>query len=196
MDLIDIGINLGNRSYRSDMEEVLASARAAGVRRMVVTGTSLAESRHAAKLAESHPEALSSTAGVHPHDARHWDPQAPQVLRELAALPQVVAIGECGLDFNRDFSPRPQQESCFASQLDLAVELSLPVFLHERDAHERFRKILGYQDLRALAAILGEEGIAPLSRRRWCKMVSGRCPNLQRSLGHPQDGSRRLVDGW
>jgi TatD DNase family protein len=79
---------------------------------------------------------------VHPHNARDWTPRTLEQLRTLAGAPEVVAIGECGLDFNRDFSPRPDQERCFAAQVELACELRKPLFLHQRDAHERFLAIL------------------------------------------------------
>jgi len=140
--IIDIGVNLTHRSFASDLPAVLGRARAAGVVHMVVTGTSLPGSTRAVELAVAHAGLLSATAGVHPHDAKHWDADAPQRLAALAGRPQVLAIGECGLDFDRDFSPRPDQERCFAAQLELAVTTGLPVFLHERKAHARFVEIL------------------------------------------------------
>ncbi|MCA9707895.1 MAG: TatD family hydrolase [Myxococcales bacterium] len=142
MHLVDIGLNLAHRSFDADRAEVLDRARRAGVIHMVVTGTSLAVSRRAVALAERHPGLLSATAGVHPHDAKHWGDDSSAALSTLAARPQVLAIGECGLDFDRDFSPRPAQERCFETQLELAAQTGLPVFLHERGAHERFTDIL------------------------------------------------------
>jgi TatD DNase family protein len=141
-ELMDIGVNLTHRSFASDRDAVLERARTAGVTRMVLTGTSVRGSEDAAELARAHPGVLLATAGVHPHDARHCDGGTLATLRRLAARPEVVAIGECGLDYNRDFSPRPVQDRWFAEQLGLACELGLPVFLHERDAHERFVEIL------------------------------------------------------
>ncbi|MDX1528315.1 MAG: TatD family hydrolase, partial [Gammaproteobacteria bacterium] len=85
---------------------------------------------------------LFSTAGLHPHLAREWRAETERAIRELAARPEVVAVGEAGLDFNRDFSPRDQQEHAFEAQLEIAAELGLPVFMHERDAHQRFVEIL------------------------------------------------------
>ncbi len=140
--LIDIGLNLTHRSFAKDTAAVLERAQQAGVVHMVVTGTSLEASRNAVTLAKHHPGLLSATTGVHPHDAKHWDDSTAAELRTLAASPQVLAIGECGLDFDRDFSPRPDQERCFEAQLALAVETGLPVFLHERRAHARFVAIL------------------------------------------------------
>jgi len=142
LELIDIGVNLTHRSFRSDREEVLFRARAAGVRALIMTGTSLPHSREALALSRSHPEMLFSTAGVHPHEAVHCDPATLLELRGLAKDSEVVAVGECGLDFNRDFSPRPVQERAFAAQIELALEVRKPLFLHERDAHKSFLSIL------------------------------------------------------
>jgi len=142
MELIDIGVNLAHRTFASDIRDVIKRGINAGVGTMIVTGTSLAASKEAAELAARHPQALYSTAGVHPHDARHSSKETIAALRSLAARPEVVAIGECGLDFNRDFSPRPLQEKCFEAQVELACELKMPLFLHERDAHSRFVGIL------------------------------------------------------
>ncbi len=142
MTLIDIGANLTHESFRHDLGEVLARARDAGVARMVVTGAGEEESRASRALAARHPGTLYATAGMHPHLARDWHAGMPALLRELAGFPEVVAIGETGLDFNRDFSPRDQQEEVFESQLELAGDLQMPVFMHERDAHERFADIV------------------------------------------------------
>lgn len=142
MELIDIGSNLTHESFHHDLDEVIQRARAAGVAQMVVTGASEAESRKVCDLANQHPGVLYATAGVHPHHARQWNDRSAAVLTELAASPPVVAIGETGLDFYRDFSPRADQQRVFEIQLELAVELGMPVFMHERDAHECFLRIL------------------------------------------------------
>ena len=134
--MIDIGANLTHASFRDDLAEVLARASAAGVEAIVVTGTSVEESRRALELR------LPCTAGVHPHHARDCDATTIPALRELAQHPQVVAIGECGLDFNRNYSPHPDQEKWFVAQLELGIELAKPLFLHSRDAHPRFSEIV------------------------------------------------------
>jgi TatD DNase family protein len=145
--LIEIGVNLGHRQFARDRELVLARARAAGVVHQIVTGTSLGGSRDAVGLAAAHAD-LSATAGLHPHVAKELDASTLPALRELAARRDprgrrlVVAIGECGLDYDRDFSPRDQQRRAFGAQLGLAAELGLPVFLHERAAHADFVAIL------------------------------------------------------
>ena len=141
-DIVDIGVNLAHRSFHADRKTVIQRAFNAGVRTMVITGTSLASSQEAQQIAREYPGQLFSTAGVHPHDSRNCTMDTIAELRRLAALEQVVAIGECGLDFNRDFSPRPEQEKWFEAQVALAEELQKPLFLHERDASQRFYDIL------------------------------------------------------
>lgn len=140
--MIDIGVNLTNSRFDKDREAVIARSQQAGVKALILTGTSEDESLQALAMAHQWPGYCFSTAGVHPHDAKSVSDFSLPVIRELAADPAVVAVGECGLDFNRDFSPRPQQEAVFEAQLALAAELQKPVFMHCRDAHERFLAIL------------------------------------------------------
>jgi TatD DNase family protein len=141
-ELIDIGVNLTHASFNADREEVIERAGAAGVSIMVATGTSIKGSREAFKLADRYAGRIYATAGIHPHDARHFNAEAVKILRELSTHREVVAIGECGLDFNRDFSPRDIQQQCFEAQIQLACEIKKPLFLHERDAHQKFVEIL------------------------------------------------------
>ncbi|MFT7682683.1 MAG: TatD DNase family protein [Moritella dasanensis] len=141
-ELIDIGVNLTNVAFHKDLPDIIARASAQGVRRLIVTGTDIAESQLAYQLTQDYPQQLYATAGIHPHDARHATDESWLQIKTLAQHDSVVAIGECGLDFNRDFSPRPMQEAAFAKQLELAAELNMPVFMHERDANERFIAIL------------------------------------------------------
>jgi len=143
MRWVDIGVNLCDAAFAADREEVLARAHDAGVDTMVVTGTSARGSAQAIELCRAHRGTLWSTAGVHPHDAKSCTDATLAELRALAAHPEVVAIGECGLDFNRNFSPPEVQERWFEAQLELAAELHLPVFIHERDASTRLLEILG-----------------------------------------------------
>ncbi len=138
--MIDIGANLTHAAFRDDLADVVARARQAGVETTIVTGTTVEESRAAAGIAERF--GLYSTAGVHPHHARDCNGATISFLREIAAHPRVVAIGECGLDFNRNYSPHPDQEKWFVAQLDLGIALGKPLFLHSRDAHPRFADIL------------------------------------------------------
>lgn len=140
--LIDIGINLAHDSYDADREAVIERARAAGVTQMVVTGSTLADSERAIALARAHPGRLFATAGVHPHHASELTAVAAAQLEELARDPAVVAVGECGLDYFRNFSPREAQQQAFHRQLELAARVGKPVFLHQRDAHADLVAIL------------------------------------------------------
>jgi TatD DNase family protein len=139
---IDIGVNLCDKSFAKDLDQVIQSAHNAGVHHMVVTGTSTSGSRAAQLLAAQHPGKLSSTAGVHPHHAKDCDAETIEQLRALARKKEVVAIGECGLDYNRNFSPPDVQRKWFESQVQLACELDMPLFLHERDAAGDLLEIL------------------------------------------------------
>lgn len=140
--MIDIGVNLTNARFDKDRDEVILRAKQAYVNAMVVTGTNFEESQHAIKLCQQYPEYLYSTVGIHPHDA---DNAAVNFQEKLAALAEnscVKAIGECGLDFNRNFSTAANQKNVFSQQVNLASELQLPLFLHQRDAFEPWFDIL------------------------------------------------------
>jgi TatD DNase family protein len=141
MQLFDIGANLTHPAFHADLDQVVARAREAGVATVVVTGTSVPESTAALALVKAR-EALYCTAGVHPHHARECDATTIPALRLLAQQPRVVAIGECGLDFNRNYSPHSDQAEWFEAQVDLAIELRKPLFLHSRDAFPDFSNLL------------------------------------------------------
>lgn len=141
-EFIDIGSNLTHSSFAGDIEAVMERAASAGVTRQIVTGADLASSRAAAALASGHEGALWCTAGVHPHHATEWDAGRRRELEDLLSLPRVVAVGECGLDYFRDFSPRAAQRAAFVAQLEIAAAAAKPVFLHQRDAHRDFSAIL------------------------------------------------------
>ena len=114
----------------------------------MITGTSEELSQEAAKLVAKYPGFLYFTAGVHPHDAKDFTSTSLETLKTLASNPQCVAIGECGLDFNRNFSPPDVQKQVFDQQVALAVELQKPLFIHEREAFEDMFATLGkYQNL-------------------------------------------------
>ena len=150
MQLTDIGANLTHSSFHDDLEAVVARARAAQVSTIIMTGTTVLESRMAAEIADRMD--LRATAGVHPHHARDCGPATIGELRELAKHPRVVAIGECGLDFNRSYSPHTAQETWFVAQVELALELGMPLFLHSRDAHPRFAQILRHHAVKSAVA--------------------------------------------
>ena len=144
--LIDIGVNLTNKRFDKDREDVIRRAQLSGLHSLLITGTSVEESQKALFLCEQYqaefPHFLFSTAGVHPHDADHVSADYLSQLEKLAAQPQVKAIGECGLDFNRNFSAPDQQLKVFKEQVVLAEKLQMPLFLHQRDAFEPWFKIL------------------------------------------------------
>lgn len=141
-ELVDIGPNLAHESFSDDLPDVLARARAAGVVQMVVTGSDVTSAQTAAAMALDHPGQLFATAGLHPHHASDCSSETLSDFRTLASHPGVVALGEMGLDFHRNFSPQADQEHAFHQQLQLAAELEMPVFLHQREAHTRFLPIL------------------------------------------------------
>ena len=138
MQLVDIGANLTHESFRADFDAVLDRARAHGVAQIVVTGASAGGSRSALELARAAPGFLFATAGVHPHHAHEYDDATDALLRELAAAPEVPAIGETGLDYFRNFSPHAAQVAELERQLAIAVDTGKPLFLHQRDAHADF----------------------------------------------------------
>ncbi|BDX08562.1 3'-5' ssDNA/RNA exonuclease TatD [Planctobacterium marinum] len=123
-----------------------------GVAGLLITGTSERESQAALEICQQYPDYCWSTAGVHPHDAAQVSASYIDILRQLASQPGVKAIGECGLDFNRNFSPAEAQIAVFKQQIALASELELPLFLHERDAWDSQMEILsGVNNLRGVA---------------------------------------------
>jgi len=140
--LIDIGVNLTNSRFDKDRAQLIARAKDVGVKGMLVTGTNLHESQQALLLCQQYPNYLACTAGVHPHDADNVADDYLQQLNVLAKSEHVKAIGECGLDFNRNFSTPTNQLRVFSQQVKLANELKLPLFLHQRDAFDPWLEIL------------------------------------------------------
>jgi TatD DNase family protein len=141
--LIDIGINLAHDSYDADREDVVRRALAAGVHQFVITGASVEGTRGALLLAHAAPRLMRATAGCHPHHAVDLDAPAFDALAELAEDPLCAAVGECGLDYHRNFSSPNEQRGAFERQLALAIRLRKPLFLHCRDAHRDFVEMLG-----------------------------------------------------
>ncbi|WP_027373552.1 TatD family hydrolase [Chryseobacterium sp. UNC8MFCol] len=138
---IDIGINLTNKQFCNEHDEIINRALDQGVDHMILTGTSVRGSKESAQIAEEYPDILFSTAGIHPHDAKSLTDQSIRELKNLLEQDHVISVGECGLDFDRDFSPRPIQEKCYKAQLELAIEVNKPLFLHERAAFKRLNEI-------------------------------------------------------
>ena len=143
--MIDVGVNLLNGQFRPDLDDVLARARQAGLTHMIVTATTVADAEAAVALCARHDD-LSCTAGVHPHLAKDVQAQWIEQLRRLAEHPAVRAIGETGLDFNRNYSPPDVQRQVFAAQVALAGELDMPLFVHDRDTDGAVLEVLsGYR---------------------------------------------------
>ncbi|WP_323736376.1 TatD family hydrolase [Methanosphaera sp. ISO3-F5] len=141
MELIDIGLNLMHKSYDKDRLDVLREARKVGVTKSIITGSSIRSSISAVEYARGN-SCVYATCGVHPHDAKTCDENTIDTLRKLAEEDCVVAIGECGLDYNRNFSPQPVQRKWFEKQIELAEELDMPLFLHDRESYDDFAKIM------------------------------------------------------
>jgi TatD DNase family protein len=141
MSLIDIGVNFHSSQLRDVSAELLARAAAAGVDHILATGTSVASSRLALDFARHHPT-VWATAGVHPHGAKEYTESTGDPLASLWADERVVAVGECGLDYNRMFSPKEAQRRAFEAQIRASVRWAKPLFLHCRDAFDDFHAML------------------------------------------------------
>ena len=139
--LIDTHCHLADSAYEPDRAQVLERAWAAGVSRVVVIGESRATAEAVLALIEHEPR-LTATAGVHPHHAREWDSTAESWLRGVLRNPRVVAVGETGLDFHYDHSPRSDQHRAFEAQLALAAEAGKPAVIHAREADDEIAAIL------------------------------------------------------
>jgi TatD DNase family protein len=139
---IDIGVNLTSSSFKKDIPQVIERAQIAGVEQLIVTGTNSLHSEQAIQLSEQYESVCYATAGLHPHHASDYSNDLDSELRDMLAHKNAVAVGECGLDFNRNFSTRQEQIRAFEAQLEIAIDLNKPVFLHQRDAHDDFVAII------------------------------------------------------
>ena len=138
---IDIGVNLTNQRFDKDRENVINDAIAHGVIQQIVTGTNLSESQQAYQLTQNHPEYLYSTAGCHPHDAKHFSDEALSDLRDLLEHSSVVAVGECGLDYVK-VKDQNTQRFMFDEQISLATRFDLPLIIHSVQATEDVTDLL------------------------------------------------------
>tara|TARA_R110002049_G_scaffold252264_1_gene426867 strand:+ start:7845 stop:8636 length:792 start_codon:yes stop_codon:yes gene_type:complete len=142
MPLFDICFNFTSSKFRNNEEDYLKRAYDADVSHLLVTGSDQEDSRFAIELAHRYQNNMYATVGVHPHLAKNWQQDTLKTLRHLAGNDRVKAIGEAGLDYNRNFSTHDQQALAFRQQIELAISLQKPLFLHERDAHDEFFSIL------------------------------------------------------
>lgn len=145
-NLVDIGLNLMHSSFKKDRVEIIEEAKKVGVNQFIITGTNVDSSQMAAQYASKYPGTLFSTSGVHPHDAKTCNENTMFELEKIAKNDCVVAIGECGLDYNRNFSPQDVQRKWFEAQIEVAEKIDLPLFMHEREAHEDLYNILKRHD--------------------------------------------------
>eukprot|EP00804_Cyclotella_cryptica_P003053 CCRYP_006051-RA/>CCRYP_006051-RA protein AED:0.04 eAED:0.04 QI:526/1/1/1/0.5/0.33/3/2877/340 len=157
--IVDIGINLTHRAFRNHWREVVQRAIDGGVATMILTGTSLETSRRSLQLAqqwfdETGSSNLYCTVGIHPHDAKSWNDATVSEMKQLLQHPLAVSVGECGLDYNRNFSSRKDQLFAFREQVKLAVELKKPLFVHEREAHNDLLKVFDEFDSELLPPIV------------------------------------------
>ncbi|HNZ66282.1 MAG TPA: TatD family hydrolase [Planctomycetota bacterium] len=141
-ELIDIGVNLKSPDFRNDLDDIIQRALSKNVRILIATGTNLRSSEQSYQMTQKYKNVVYSTAGVHPHDARNCDGSTLSKLKALLSHKEVVAVGECGLDFNRNFSPQDVQKKWFALQVELACQIQKPLFLHDREASDAFISIL------------------------------------------------------
>jgi len=145
--LIDIGANLTDQAFKKDCEQVIESALEDQVVALMITGTDETNSANAIKLCKQYPDHLFSTAGIHPHYADKTNDDTMARIEECCHNPCVKAVGETGLDYFRDLSPRKVQEKLFEAHIELAIQLKMPLFLHQRHAHDRFLEIIkSYRD--------------------------------------------------
>lgn len=140
--LIDIGLNLTHDSFDGDRDAVLERADEAGVKYLLITGSCLASNQAAIDLVRRHPQRMRATAGVHPHHAAEFPSTDSEALRQQLMQPEVLATGECGLDYFRNLSPKDDQLRVFRLLLELGVQVQKPLFLHQRDAHDDFVALL------------------------------------------------------
>lgn len=141
--LVDGGVNLTNRKFNENSDFVIARALKGGVQKMVITGLKLNGCKSAVVMSKTRPNILYAAVGIHPHFVKDdWNDKTSDALEELLKSPEVVAIGECGLDFNKDYSPRELQETAFKKQVQLAVRYQKALLVHDRDAHQSILDIL------------------------------------------------------
>ena len=186
--LIDTHAHIQMTEFDADREETLARAKAAGIELMVTVGYHLEASRLAVKAAGRYPEVFASV-GIHPHDARHYNDATEKILQELAKSPKVVAIGETGLDFYRDRSPRPAQIEAFRRQIHLAKERGLPLIVHDREAHQETMQILKEEGAEVVVLHCFSGDLA-MAEEAWAR---GYYTSIAGPVTYPKNGDLREV---
>ena len=163
MSFVDTHAHLNDPKFASDIDEVVARANAQDVDRMIVCGYDLESSQAAVDLARRF-DCIYATVGVHPHDAKNYNSTTEAAIAELSNSEKVLAIGEIGLDFHYDFSPRDQQAAAFEAQIELAWKLQLPIVVHSRESNDQALEVLSSQADKIIACVFhcfsGEEEFA------------------------------------
>ena len=149
----DIGANLTHESFQNDFNEVIDEAKKNNLKKICITSTSIEDTKTSLDIIEKDSDFFITTCGVHPHYADSFKNTDIKKIKDLCIHPSVKAIGETGLDFNRNFSDKKNQIRCFKSQIEIAQEFSLPLFMHQRDAHEDFIKCFKNIDLNVNAVV-------------------------------------------
>ncbi len=185
---IDTHAHIFMTEFDPDRDEALARAEAAGVELLVAVGYHLEASRLAVEAAQRYPQVYASV-GIHPHDAKHYDDATEEALRELAKRPRVVAIGETGLDFFRDRSPRPKQADAFRRQIRLARERRLPTVVHDREAHEQTMQILKEEGAEEVVLHCFSGGLE-MANEAWAR---GYYTSIAGPVTYPKNGDLREV---
>ncbi|KAH8250274.1 hypothetical protein KR026_009775 [Drosophila bipectinata] len=193
--VIDVGANLTNKKYSRDLDSVVQRARDAGVQKLMVHGTSVKSSKEALRLSRIYPDIIYSTAGIHPHDSKSIveEPATWYDLEHIAQAQECVAVGPCGLDYQRDFSEPEAQKQIFAKQLQLAIRLNKPLLIHERSAQNDLLEIMDKFENLPPVIIRGfmgtaEEALKYLERRFYISLTGYLCKDKS------DTGVRRLLE--
>ncbi|KAK3926089.1 3'-5' ssDNA/RNA exonuclease TatD [Frankliniella fusca] len=192
--LVDVGAGLTNKKFAKDLDSVIQRAKDAGLTKILVTGSSLRTSKEALRLTRIYPGTIYSSTGVHPHDAKSWEPNYLEDLREIAMNPECVAIGECGLDYSKDFSSPEVQRDVFEKQVQIACDLKKPLILREREAHADFLSVI--DKYRANLPVCVLRGFSGTQKEAECYLDRGCYFTLSGSLckDKSDDGMRRLLE--
>ncbi len=153
MTLIDSHAHIDDQRFASDREQVIQRALEAGIKQLINVGSNLETSKQSVALAEKYPF-IYAAAGVHPHDAKNLPSNYLKILEEILQKPKVVAVGEIGLDYYYELSPRDVQQEVFIEQLNLAKELGKPVIIHLRDAYGDFLDIMRKERLEPIKGVM------------------------------------------
>jgi TatD DNase family protein len=188
--MIDSHCHLNTDDYAADVDDVVARALDGGVHGILVPAIGLPSCERALEIAARHPS-VRVAVGIHPHEAASWNEDAERRLREWAALPEVVAIGEIGLDFYREWCPFDLQRRAYAEQLRLAKELELPIIVHDRQAHEEVLGALADDELRGLTGVLHCFSGGPAEAER--AMALGFCISFTGTLTYGKGKADRVL---